>query len=203
MACHHLPGRAPCCTSAELSLIGTNMKSLHQVLLATVLLVGLRAVQAANINVDLQPDKANPSNPTMGNWMHFHSEIHNSGAKPVEGLVAWISLVEVTSGHEQPMDLEDWSAYKAVPGTTLAPGASLTTDWPMRLIQSGDYRVVICVTDRNEQKVYTSPTLQFHIELRPVVEASRILPVALGVPLGMGVVMGYLGWHRRRLGRTS
>lgn len=81
------------------------------------------------------------------------------------------------------MDLEDWSAHKAVSSTTLAPGAPLTTDWPMRLVQGGDYRVVISVTDRNEQTVYTRPTLQFHVARKPVIESSRILPLALSLPL--------------------
>ena len=96
------------------------------------------------------------------------------------------------------MDLEDWSAHKAVAGATLAPGAALTTDWPMRLIQSGDYRVVISATDRNEQTVYTSPTLQFHVARKPVVESSRILPVAFGLPLLIGGIMTYRGWRQRR-----
>ena len=97
------------------------------------------------------------------------------------------------------MDLEDWSAHEAVAGAALAPGAPLTTDWPIRLIQSGDYRVVISVTDRNQQTVYTSPTLQFHVTRKPVVESSRILPVALGLPFLIGGLMGFRGWQQRRL----
>lgn len=88
------------------------------------------------------------------------------------------------------MDLEDWSAHKAVTGASLAPGASLKTQWPMRLIQSGDYRVVISATDRNDKTVFTSLTLQFHVAQKPVVESSRILPVALGIPLLIGGLLG-------------
>lgn len=174
------------------------MKHLQQTMLAAALLLGAGFAGAADLSIDLQPDPANPANPTMGNWMHFTSVIHNNGTEPVEGLVAWISLVEVTPGHEQPMDLEDWSALKAVSGTELAPGTPLSTDWPIRLIQNGDYRVVISVTDRNDQAVYTSPTLQFHVARKPVVESSRILPVALGLPLLIGGVMSYRGWRQRR-----
>ena len=160
------------------------------------LLLGMGVAQSATVS----PDKTNPATPTMGDWMHFHSVIHNVGDRSIEGLVAWISLVQVTPGKEQPMDLEDWSAHKAVTGTTLAPGTSIDTEWPIRLIQNGDYRVVISATDRNNKSVFTSPTIQFHVAQKPVVESSRILPVAIGLPLLLSGLMGYRGWRQHHQG---
>jgi hypothetical protein len=168
-------------------------------LFATALLTLSGLASAASIDLQVQPDTTNPAQPTMGDWMHFNSVITNTDTQPIEGLVAWISLVEVTPGKEQPMDLEDWSAHKAVTGTTLAPGAQLKTQWPMRLIQSGDYRVVISATDRIHKTVFTSPTIQFHVTQKPVVESRRILPVALGIPVLIG---GLLGLQKLR-GRST
>jgi len=170
-----------------------------KLLLVTILLLSSGLATAASIQLQVQPESANPSHPTMGDWMHFNSVISNTGSKPIEGLVAWISLVEVTPGKEQPMDLEDWSAHKAVTGTTLKPGEALKTQWPMRLIQSGDYRIVISATDRNNSTVFTSPTLQFHVSQKPVVESTRILPVAIGIPLLIAGLLGvrkYRGHHK-------
>ena len=166
-------------------------------LFAAMLLALSGHAPAANIDLQLQPDTSNPAHPTMGDWMHFNSVINNAGKQPIDGLVAWISLVEVTPGKEQPMDLEDWSAHKAVTGATLAPGKSLQTQWPMRLIQSGDYRVVISATDRNNKTVFTSPTIQFHVAQKPVVESARILPVALGIPLAIGGLLGFTRFRGR------
>jgi hypothetical protein len=134
----------------------------------------------------------------MGDRVEFESVITNAGSVPVEGLVAWISLVEVTPGREQPMDLEDWSAHKAVTRARLAPGESLKTRWPMRLIQAGDFRVVISAVARKTDRIATSPFLDFHVELKPVVESTRILPVAFGVPLLIGVLAVWRLWGRRR-----
>ena len=134
----------------------------------------------------------------MGDQLRFRSVITNTGEHPIEGLVAWISLVEVDPGHEQPVDLEDWSAHKAVTGTPIASGASLATDWSMRLIQHGDYRVVISATERNYPTVYTSLIVQFHVTHKPVVESTRILPVALGVPFLLGTLMGWRAFYLRR-----
>lgn len=175
--------------------------SMRFLVLTLALFSGL--APAAGLQLQLRPDASNPAKPMMGDWMHFHSLISNTGSTPIEGLVAWISLVEVTPGKEQPMDLEDWSAHKAVTGTSLAPNGQLDTQWPIRLIQSGDYRVVISATDRQQHTVYTSPTLEFHVAQKPVVESARILPVALGVPLllaGMLVTRKLSG--RRRSGAS-
>lgn len=152
---------------------------------------------ATPLEISLQSAPDNPAHPMMGDKMHFRSVISNTGTETIEGLVGWISLVEVDPGHEQPMDLEDWSAHKAITGAKLEPGAKLKTDWPMRLIQHGDYRVVISVTDRNRNRVHTSRMLQFHVSRKPVVESSRILPVAFGVPFLIGSLMGFRLWRQK------
>jgi len=177
------------------------MTLLKQVLFSAALMftVLVGSVQATSLTITLQSDPENPTEPVMGDKMHFHSVITNTGSVPIAGLVGWISLVEVDVGHEQPMDLEDWSAHKAIAGASLAVGNKLETVWPMRLIQHGDYRVVISVTDRNQHNVYTSPTIQFHVTRKPVVESSRILPVALGVPFLILGLMGFRIWRQKRI----
>jgi hypothetical protein len=169
----------------------------------TLLLLGSGSALAGEMQLALTPAADTPQAPRMGDRMHFRSEIRNAGSQSLEGLVAWISLVEVTPGREQPIDLEDWTAQKAVTGAVLAPGDHLTTDSPVRLIQSGDYRVVISATDRNDRTVATSQTLQFHVAHKATVESARIVPVAVGVPFGIACLIGYRGWTQRRLGRQS
>jgi hypothetical protein len=153
------------------------------------------AVAAPHLDIALSADKANSSAPQMGDRLRFASTIRNDGDAPAHGVVAWISLIEVDPGHEQPIDLEDWSAHKAVTRATLAPSEQLAVEWPMRLIQSGDYRVVISAVERDMPHIVTSPFIDFHVRRKPVVESRRILPVALGVPLAVG---GLLAWRLRR-----
>jgi hypothetical protein len=76
----------------------------------------------ALLEITLVAEKTNPQSPQTGDHMKFVSVIKNSGAAPAQGVVAWISLVQVDPGHEQPVDLEDWSAHKAVTRASLAPG---------------------------------------------------------------------------------
>jgi hypothetical protein len=166
---------------------------LFSAVVITALLASVSAATQAPLALDLRPDDKNPSIPVMGDHLRFWSTITNTGTTHVEGLVAWISLVEIDPDNEQPVDLEDWSAQKAITGATLGPGQALRTEWPMRLIKGGDYRVVVSVTDRGSNTVFTSPTLQFHVRQKTVLQAGRVLPVAAGVPL---LIIGVLVFHQ-------
>jgi len=173
------------------------MKKLFYLPLA-ILLVGLSSPVSfaqPGLALDLAADNANPAAPVMGDHLRFWSTITNTGSAPVQGLVAWLSLVEIDAGNEQPVDLEDWSAHKAVAGASLGPGQSLRVDWPMRLIKSGDYRVVVSVTDRSGRRVNTSPTVQFHVRRKAVLRAGRVMAVAAVMPL---LIIGLVALNRKK-----
>ncbi len=173
-------------------------------LLAFVVATGLALVVpaafASPLTISLQPATTNPASPQMGDNLSFHSIIRNDGTAPVDGVIAWISLVQVDKGKEQPVDLEDWSAHKAVTAVDLEPNAIVETDWPMRLIQAGQYRVVISAASRSGSELTTSPFANFTVRQKPVVESLRILPIALGIPL---VLAGAIVWRRRRHGKDG
>jgi hypothetical protein len=173
------------------------MKRQLAVLALLALLASGPAAQAAGLEIALTPDPGNPAAPRMGDRVAFHSVIRNTGATPIHGLTAWLGLVETTPGHEQPVDLEDWSAHKAVTAPVLAPGRATTVEWPVRLIRSGDYRVVISAAARDAAGVVTSPVVDFRVAPKPVVESRRILPVALGVPALLAIWLAGLGLRRR------
>ena len=170
---------------------------------ALLLMAGLRPALAQPatgvaappaLQVELVPDAGNPLSPKMGDQLRFHSTIRNTGAVSVPGMVAWLGLVQVDPGQEQPVDLEDWSAHKAITVPVLEPGAAVSTEWPMRLIAAGHYRVVVSAAAGAGA---LSPSLFVDITVRqkPVVESGRVLPVALGMP---ALLLGGLLLRRRR-----
>jgi hypothetical protein len=163
--------------------------------LSAALLATGNAWAADPLRISLAPDRANPHAPQMGDWLTFHSAIENGGERAAHGIVAWISLVQVDPGQEQPVDLEDWSAHKAVTQDLLRPGQQITVAWPMRLINAGAYRVVISALERETGHVMTSPFVDFKVRRKPVVESARIVPVAFGVP---AFVLGLMMWGRYR-----
>jgi hypothetical protein len=168
------------------------MKFLYSTLIAMALM--MRSASAVEmLHIDLVPDAANPPSAQMGDKLTFHTRIRNDGAAAAEGLIVWISLIRIDRGAEQPVDLEDWSAQKAVTAASLAPGQSLSTDWPMRLIQAGTYRVLVSATSRNGAGLVASPFADFVVRQKPVVESDRVLPIALGLPL---LIAGAMLWRR-------
>lgn len=166
----------------------------HLIVMLIALFPALACAQSLAIH--LEPAAANPSAPKMGDRLAFESVITNTSAKPVSGVIAWISLLRVDPGQEQPMDLEDWSAQKAVTEARLNPGQSIETSWPVRLIGAGDYRVGISALGRNVKGLTASSFVSFSVLPKPVVESSRILPIALGIPIAIGTL---LIWRLRRL----
>lgn len=146
------------------------------------------------LQVDLAPDPGNAASPKMGDRLLYQSTIRNTGTTPVQGVVAWLGLVQVDPGLEQPVDLEDWSAHKAITVPVLAPGQSVATEWPMRLIASGHYRVVVTAAAGNGA-LAPSPFVDLAVRQKAVVESDRVLPVALGMP---ALLLGGLLLLRRR-----
>src|SRR5260221_912704 len=163
--------------------------------LDTLIALGATAASAATLSVDLAPDTKNPTSPQMGDNLVFRTVIRNNGSTAVDGLIAWISVVQLDKGKEQPIDLEDWSAHKAVTAGSLAPGQTLATDWPLRLIQAGNYRVVVSAVSRDITGLLSSPFTDFTARHKPVGEYQRVLPVELGVPI---LLAGAMLWRRRR-----
>ena len=136
--------------------------------------------QPVNISVSLQA----PELPLqMGNVPVFNGEITNHGSNVLKNLVVYLSLVSLQPGREHPVDLEDWSAEKAIRLDHLAPGQTAVRQWKIRLIKSGPFAATLTIVDPASDQPHISPLALFDIAPKPTVLAGRILPVAIGIPL--------------------
>ena len=134
----------------------------------------------------------------MGDRPVFKGVVKNTGQRNLKGLVVYLSLVSLKSGHEHPVDLEDWSAQKAVRIDQLVPGETHRQDWPMRLIQAGRFGVALTVVDPLENRPIVSDLVSFRIQPKPTVASGLILPVAISEPLLLLTLFGVFHWIRRR-----
>lgn len=134
----------------------------------------------------------------MGDQPVFKGVVKNIGQQDLKGLVVYLSLVALKPGHEHPVDLEDWSAQKAVRVDQLAPGRTNRQDWPMRLIQAGRFGVALTVVDPLRNRPIVSDLVSFMIQPKPTVASGRILPVAIGEPLLLLSLLGVYHWIRSR-----
>lgn len=174
------------------------------VLIATLALPAMPVVASSPLpsplTVTLSPAQDNPVRPQMGDRLLFHGVIRNGGSTPTAGVIGWMTLIRVDPEHEQAVDLEDWSAQKAVTAARLAPGGTIETDWPMRLIQAGHYRIAVSAVARGSDEAVVSSFVSFSVRDKPVVESKRVLPVALGFPVVLfsAVVMKHLTRRKHR-----
>ena len=119
----------------------------------------------------------------MGEVPIFIGKVTNQGSTALNSLVVYLSLVSLQDGSEHPVDLEDWSAQKAVRLDHLAPGETAVQQWKMRLIKPGPFGAALTIVDPTSDQPRISPLARFSIAPKPTVIAGRILPVALGIPL--------------------
>jgi hypothetical protein len=159
--------------------------------LAFMLIASLLFANSNSIIINFQMVKTTKTKLIMGDKISFKSSITNLDNHPIKGLVGWISLIDITKGDEQPMDLEDWSAHKAISKQILKPGETIETKWPMRLIKSGDYRVFVSITSRDTNEVITSSSIDFHVYQKPVISSKKVLFVALFIPFILLIVFVY------------
>lgn len=174
------------------------MKRITILIVFLLLAIHSAAFAADQIQISLAPAPFNPVAPRMGDHLTFRSVIINKGTSPAHGVVAWLGLVRVDPGKEQPVDLEDWSAQKAVSRGVVLPGEQIAVDWPMRLIQSGDYRVVVSAAERSAPGLVTSPFASFHVASKQVIESRRVIPVAIIMPLLIAVIAAGRFYRARR-----
>ena len=150
--------------------------------------------QPVNISVSLHA----PAFPLqMGDVPVFNAEITNHGSNVLKSLVVYLSLVSLQPGWEHPVDLEDWSAQKAIRLDHLAPGETAVQQWKMRLIKSGPFGAALTIVDPASDQPQISPLAKFAITPKPTVIAGRILPVTLGVPLLLTGLFVFI-YRRRR-----
>lgn len=179
-----------------------NARCLFGPLLAALAVLVAAGVCSAAAEPSLQVSIRGPAHPLrMGDTPSFKGCVTNVGKGEIRGLVVYLSLVSLEAGHEQPLDLEDWSAQKAVRIDVLQPGQSNTQDWPMRLIQAGRFGVALTVVDPREKQPVISDLLGFDVQSKPTLSSGRIVPVAVGVPALLLVLYG-LRWAYVRMRRS-
>lgn len=168
-------------------------------LLAGVWLIFCHCPASAGNTPTLRVSLQAPDGPLrMGDTPDFRGAVTNFGPRPVQGLVVYLSLVSLTPGDEHPVDLEDWSAQKALRLDRLNPGTTDLRNWHMRLIAAGRYGAALTVIDPRENRPIVSDLVPFEIQSKVTLVAGRVLPVALGEPLLLLLLWGGMVFYTSR-----
>ena len=135
---------------------------------------------------------------TAGHYVRLPARITNASATPVRGVVAYASLVEISFGQQATVDLEDWSAHRAVTIGSLAPGQSKDAGWNLRLIKGGSYVIYANAIERRSSWAAVGQEVPLTVRARKNLNPGGVLPVALGVPVLAGAALFGPVFARRR-----
>ncbi|OHB42559.1 MAG: hypothetical protein A2Y13_04560 [Planctomycetes bacterium GWC2_45_44] len=163
------------------------MKILRSIILYTVVIIFMfgspcyvSASSTPQVQAVLHPPQTTLK---MGDTPTFRGDVKNTGQETLEGLVVYLSLVSLEKGNEHPVDLEDWSAQKAVRIAKLLPGETNQQQWSMRLISAGKFALALTVVEAGTAKPVISDLLEFNVLPQKLISSTRILSVAIGEPL--------------------
>lgn len=134
----------------------------------------------------------------LGDDFRFSSEITNTTAKRLAGLVAHLNVVGLSSGIY--VDPEDWSAERTKNVPSLRPGESTSISWSVTAVTGGRAAVYIVVLPGDDPSALEHPVASPAIDVRIAdtkdLNSGGVLPLAIGVPALLGGLT--LAARRRR-----
>jgi hypothetical protein len=135
---------------------------------------------------------------TAGQYVKLPARITNASKVPVKDVVAYVTLVEITKGQKAPVDLEDWSAHRAVTIGSLAPGHSRDASWSLRLVKGGHYVIYANAIEKGSSWAAVGQEVPLTVMAHKNLNPGGVLPVALGVPVLVGAALFGPVFARRR-----
>jgi hypothetical protein len=135
---------------------------------------------------------------TLGRTSTVRSTITNHGAATTEGLIAHLNVLGYDSGVY--VDPEDWSSHRTRYLGPIPPGGSTTVIWRIEAVNAGRFAVYVAVLPRRPAAgaPTTGPAVELSVAKRTTIDSAGILPLALGIPALLGVLLLGLRLHRGR-----
>jgi hypothetical protein len=153
------------------------------------------AAIAPHLTVSVTVNPNDSSLPRVGDQLTFHSVIVNRDVAGAAGVIVWLTLLRLDAGHEQAMDLEDWTNDAVLSVEMLPSTAVVRRNWKLRLIAPGTYRVLVNAVTRDAAVPVVAASEIFLVLPKPIVESSLVLSLALGFALALGSLVA---WRLKR-----
>jgi ABC-2 type transport system permease protein len=137
-----------------------------------------------------------------GDEIEFTTTVTNNGEEESPPLIMAMNIVNI-EGDGDPVDPEDWSPERARYIEPVAPGESVSQTWVIHAILEGDYMVYMAIIPEPDGEEATSlpvssPGIHVTVELFVQINPGGVLPLALGMPIGLTLGTVGLMWVRRR-----
>jgi len=135
----------------------------------------------------------------LGRKFVLRTTISNRGSAVAENMVAHLNVLSFRS--DVYVDPEDWSSSRTRYLQPILAGGSVTLTWNLQAVNSGSIGVFVAVLPKSGAlRPVSSPTVDVSIARRQTLNSGGILPLALGIPAGLGALaIGIRLARRRRL----
>jgi hypothetical protein len=170
--------------------------------LATTALAAVSDPPTIEIDVDMEAVVVK-----TGDEIEFTTTVTNVADVPSPELIVAMNIINL--GKSDPVDPEDWSPERAQAVDPLDPGESVEQSWAVEAILDGNYMIYMTTIVKPGAPAettlpVTSPGIHLTVQAFQNTNPGGVLPVAIGMPLGLIVVAFLLRrfWRRDR-GRAS
>jgi ABC-2 type transport system permease protein len=144
-----------------------------------------------------------------GDSTEFQTVVQYNGSEESTPMVVAMNIVNLGEG--EPVDPEDWSPERTQEVEPLAPGESAEQTWTITAILAGDYLAYMTVIPEPQEPGDTSspvssPGIRFTVEAFAPLNPSGVLPVAVGLPIGLILIFAFqklLGPGRNKTARLD
>lgn len=163
-------------------------------LAAGLVLAAPAQTQDAGVSVDVDRSRITTG---LGEKFSFRSTITNDGSLPLSGQVAHLNVLSLVEGTY--VDPEDWSSNRTRYLEPIPAGGSATITWQMQAVNDGEFGVYVAVLPESGEAVppVTAPTIHLDVEAKRSLNPSGMVPVALGIPILLGLLAFAVRLSRR------
>jgi uncharacterized repeat protein (TIGR01451 family) len=160
----------------------------------------MAAIEASPITIDIDMDAAVIK---TGDEIEFTTTVTNTGETASPELVVAMNIINL--GKSDPVDPEDWSPERTQHVDALDPGGTAEQSWSVEGILDGNYMVYMTAIVKPGAPAettlpVTSPGIHLTVQPYQSTNPGGVLPVAIGMPLGLLVIAFLLRryWRRER-----
>jgi hypothetical protein len=134
----------------------------------------------------------------LGEKFVFRSTIANRGSTPASGLIAHLNVLSLRDGVY--VDPEDWSSSRTRYLSTIPAGGSVSLRWKLQAVTPGSLAVYVSVVPdvAAGRRPVNGPAIQLAVAQRRTLNSGGVLPLAVGMPVLLGVLSLGIRLRRRR-----
>lgn len=137
----------------------------------------------------------------IGDKFALPSVLTNTGTAPSEPMLAHLNVASLTT--DVYVDPEDWSASRSKEVPSIPPGGRVSLDWRLQAVNAGSLAVYVVLLPNGPASAGAGPLVvssPVHVSVaaRQSLSAGGTLPVALAVPILLGLLAAAARFRHRR-----